>query len=317
VIVMAVTSLAPPARPQASDPPSPSALVTATSWVAAALALPTAAAGLFWRGGDGPSSVTTARGQMVELYGHGLYQYDSIFTAGAARGTDAVVILLGLPLLVVTTLRLRRRSARSGLLHAGALLLFVYVYGSASLGTVSHNPMFPAYVAVFSASLFGFIAALMAVDRAAFAGPLPRRGPAVFLFVSAALTLLVWTQPEVAALLDATVPERLGTASTDVTYALDVGIIVPAAVVAGVLILRRSPLGYIVAVPLLVLEVLLAPLIAAQTVSQVETGVSFTVAEMIGPLAGFLTLAAVAAWFLVAVARRTGRPPGGRLGGLR
>jgi hypothetical protein len=163
--------------------------------------------------------------------------------------------------------------------------------------------MFPAYVAVFSASLFGFIAALMAMDRTPLAGPLPRRGPAVFLFISAALTFLVWAQPEVTALVAGTVPARLGMASTDVTYAIDVGIIVPGAVLAGALILRRAPLGYVLALPLLVLEVLLAPLIAAQTIGQIAAGVSFTAAEVIGPMAGFVTLALVAAWLLTAILR--------------
>jgi hypothetical protein len=300
---MALTTLAASAAPQSSNPHRPAALVAALSWIAGAMAFPTAAAGLLWRGGDGPSVATTARGEKVELYGYGLYQFDSLFTAGTARGTDAAVLLIGIPLLIVTTLLVRRGSPRAGALHAGALLLFVYVYGSASLGTVSHNPMFPAYVAVFSTSLFGFIAALMAMDRTALAGRLPRRGPAAFLFASAALTFLVWAQPEWTALAAGTTPARLGMASTDVTYAIDVGIIVPAAALAGALILRRAALGYVLAIPLLVLEVLLAPLIAAQTLGQIAAGVSFTAAEIIGPMAGFVTLAVVAAWFLIAVIR--------------
>jgi hypothetical protein len=177
--------------------------------------------------------------------------------------------------------------------------------------------MFTAYVALLSASLFGFIAALMAVDPTAFARPLPRNGPALFLFISAAITLLVWATPEVTALIGATVPERLGTASTDVTYALDVGVIVPAAVLAGALILRRRALGYVIGAPLLVLEVLLAPLIAAQTIGQIDAGVSFSAAEVIGPMAGFVSLAFAAAWFLVGMTRRVDSRPNHRLGGTR
>jgi hypothetical protein len=49
-------------------------------------------------------------------------------------------------------------------------------------------------------------------------------------------------------------------------------IITPAAVAAGVLIWRRRPVGYRIAVPLMLVETLLAPLNAAQTISQLAAG---------------------------------------------
>jgi hypothetical protein len=82
-----------------------------------------------------------------------------------------------------------------------------------------------------------------------------------------------------------------------------VSIIVPTAFVAGRLILRRNPLGYLIAIPLLVLEAMLAPLIVAQSVSQVQAGVSFTPGEMVGPIAGFAVLGLLAIWIIVAILR--------------
>src|SRR4029078_1244117 len=81
-----------------------------------------------------------------------------------------------------------------------------------------------------------------------------------------------------------------------VTDALDLGIITPATIIAGVLMLRRAPLGYLIACALLVLEMLIAPMIAAQMVSQVIAGVMFSTGQMVGPIAGFslLALAAIA-----------------------
>jgi hypothetical protein len=91
--------------------------------------------------------------------------------------------------------------------------------------------------------------------------------------------------------------------TTEVTVALDLAVITPLLVAAAVLVLRREPLGYLLAVPLLVLEVMLAPMIAAQTVGQLQAGVTLSAGEVIGPVTGFVILAAVAAWFLVAIAR--------------
>ncbi len=87
------------------------------------------------------------------------------------------------------------------------------------------------------------------------------------------------------------------------TYALDLAVITPATFISGALILRRSPLGYLIALSLLVLEAMLAPLIVAQTVSQLAAGVTFTPAEIIGPIAGFVVLALVAVWTIFAILR--------------
>src|SRR3954471_1587532 len=75
------------------------------------------------------------------------------------------------------------------------------------------------------------------------------------------------------------------------------------------MILRRVPEGHLLAVSLLVLEAMLAPLIAAQTVSQLAAGVTFTPAEVAGPMAGFLLIAGAASWFLVGQLRSLGQGP--------
>jgi len=48
------------------------------------------------------------------------------------------------------------------------------------------------------------------------------------------------------------------------------------------------------AFPLLLLEAMLAPMITAQTISQIAAGVSLSPGEMIGPVAGFVVLTGVA-----------------------
>jgi hypothetical protein len=271
------------------------------------LALIAAGVGLFWQDGGGSFSFTTLRGQSVEMYGRGLYRYDTSFVGAGNRGTDVVTLFLGIPLLVVSTVLYRRGSLRGGLLLTGALTWFLYVSASYALGAVAYNNLFLVYVALFSASLFAFVPAFTSIDAHAlssyFSSRMPRRGPAFFMFASGLLTLFVWLIKPTTALIQGRPPEHLGPYSTLFTNAVDMAIIVPAAFVAGSLILGRNPLGYLIAVPLLVLEAMLAPLIMAQTVSQVQAGVSFTPGEMVGPIAGFVVLGLLAIWFIVAILR--------------
>jgi hypothetical protein len=81
----------------------------------AGLALIAALAGLFLPGGNGPFTFTSLRGHEVEMFGRGLYQYDTLLVGAALRGTDAVTLLVSLPLLVLFTWRARRGSPNAPL----------------------------------------------------------------------------------------------------------------------------------------------------------------------------------------------------------
>jgi hypothetical protein len=281
----------------------------AVIWLAsliAALSLVVAGVGLFWQDSGSPSSIITVRGESAQVYGQGLYRYDSVFLGSGNQGTDAVVLALGIPLLVLSTVLYRRGSVRGGLLLLGTLFYFFYVYTSYSLG-VAYNELFLVYVALFSASLYAFVLTFTSFDMEAlpahFTSGLPRRVPALFMLASGLVTLVVWSSPLLVALSQGHMPDRLDHYTTKVTEALDIAIIVPAAFASGWLILRRAPLGYLIAFALLILEAMLAPLIVAQTVSQLAAGVSFPPGQIVGMIGGFSVLAVMAIWVIVALNR--------------
>lgn len=269
------------------------------SFLVAALALVAAGSGLFWQDGGEALTFTTLRGETVEIYGRGLYRHDSLFAAAAHRGTDLVILGLGIPLLVLAALLYRRGSIPGGLLLNGALAFFLYVYATLSFG-VAYNVLFLVYVALFSASFFAFVLSFQAVQPLAsrFTERLPRRGIAAFLFASGLLTLAVWLEAPLRSLIGGEPPALLDGYTTLVTYALDLAIIVPAVFLAGSLLLRRDARGYVIAFPLLILIVMLVPVITAQTVNQLRAGVTLTPPEIIGPVGGFLLLGTIAVWIV-------------------
>lgn len=276
------------------------------SVVIALLAMFAAGAGLFWGEGEGPASFTTLRGQTVRMYARGLYRYDTLFIGAGNKGVDAVVLGLGIPLLLVSALLYRRGSPRGALLLTGVLAYFLYVYVSMAFGA-AYNPLFLVYVALFSASFFAFVRALASMDwqllPAHVSRRVPRRGLAFFLFACGMVTIAVWFGPLLSSLLQGRPPRLLDSYTTMVTYALDLSLITPAAFLAGVLLLRSEPLGYLVAIPLLGILVLLGPGFALGTANQLSAGVPFTPGELIGPIAGFSVLSLAALGFLVALLR--------------
>lgn len=276
------------------------------SSLVALLAAIAAATGLFLRNGGEPFLFSTLRGQSAQIYGQGLYRYDTLFIGAGFKGADTIVLFLAVPLLVISIILYQRGAVNGQLLLAGTLGYFLYNYASMALGA-AYNRLFLLYIVIFSASLFAFVLVFSAVDVDAIASQipagLPRRGLAIFMFVAGLITLVVWGEPLVRALLAGGPPDRMDSYTTMVTYALDLAIITPATFLCGVLVLRGNPWGYVVAAPLLVLIILLAPQITLSTIFQRSAGVSFTTAEMVGPVAGFVVLGLIAVWLFVGILR--------------
>lgn len=274
----------------------------AVIWLAgllAGLALLAAGAGLFWPVTGAPYTFTSLHGDVVDIYGQGLYAGDATMKSGATRGTDVVTIVLAIPLLVGALARYRHGSARGALLLAGALTFFLYVYATNAM-SVAYNGLFLLYVAIFSLSFFTWCLMMMAIQpiAARFPASLPYRGIATFLLLCGLLTGFVWLEPIVGASLRGTPPDLLDHYTTLVTEALDLALIVPGCFLAGVMLWRRDPRGVGVAVPLLVLLLLVGPAVAAMTWFQVADGIVFTVPQIVGPIGGFLVLGVIDIWVL-------------------
>jgi hypothetical protein len=279
------------------------AIVTLAA-LAAALTLAAALGGILSQQPGQPVAFTSARGEPVELFGHGLYRYDSLFSGANYRAQDLVMLVLGVPVLCTAAVLASRGSRRGRLLLAAAFGAVAYVYASMAL-MAAFNSYFLVYVAILSTSLCGLVLTLVTLaehDTDGLGGrPLPYRSGGIFLLAGGAVTLVVWLLPLLGAQLGGSPPEHLDHYTTMVTDALDLALITPGAVIAGVLLLRRLPLGMILAMPLLGIIVLLLPLIVGGTVSQVAAGIEFTPAELVGPIAGF-GLLGVAGTILLAVA---------------
>jgi hypothetical protein len=272
----------------------------------AMLALVAAAVGLFWGGGGSPFTFTNVHGQAVQMYGQGLYRYDSRLIGTGYRVQDAVTLLLGIPLLVFALLRYRRGSLKGGLLLAGMLTYFLYNYASMALGA-AYNNLFLIYVALFSASLFGLVLALAAFDLQAlprhFSNRMPWRGITIFLIVTGEVLFAVWLFMSILpALIQGQAPPDLGSYTTVITWAMDLGVVGPALIVVGVLLRQRAPVGYLLAAALLVFSTVLGISLAAMGIAQFLAGL-FGIGQFIGMVVSFAILALVAFWFTVVLFR--------------
>jgi hypothetical protein len=279
----------------------------------ALLATISASAGLFVTGGTGPYPFETLRGQTVMLYGRGLYANDSLFFGAAFRGTDVVTLLVGVPLLLISYGWSRRNALKGQIALIGVLYYFLY-NGASLTFAAAFNPCFLLYTALFSASLFAVIVALVTYDTSTLArqiGPaFPHRRMAVFMISVGIAMLLLWLSEVIEPVLTGHAPELLGSYTTLFTHGFDLAVIAPAAISIGVLLWQRNPAGYLLAAPLLILCTLIGIVVIAQTISQAMAGLILPVGVYIGMVGSWVVMGAFAIGLTLAYFRSLATPSG-------
>ena len=77
------------------------------------------------------------------------------------------------------------------------------------------------------------------------------------------------------------------------------GVIAPTAFLASVLLIRRAPLGYLLASIILVLLAIIGVVVVAQTVAQTLARITLSTGEYIGKVGTFVILSLIAIWLMV------------------
>jgi hypothetical protein len=213
------------------------------------LAIFAAGMGLFYSSEGEPYEFISHRGEKVMINGQGLYSYDTISMAAQAQGNDVVTLFVGVPLLAFSGWLAFKNSMRGRLLLTGTLGFFLYTYMSMSMLS-AFNMLFLVYVGLFSMSLFAFILCMMSFDirrlPSYFSPKLPHGWIAGLLFFVAGFLALAWLGRILPPLINNTTP-ALENTTTLVIQAMDLGLIVPLFILAGILLLRHNPWGYLLA----------------------------------------------------------------------
>lgn len=247
------------------------------------LALLAASTGLFYDTSGEPYPYTNHRGEIVMLNGHGLYFHDTVSTAAQMQANDLITLLLGLPLLAVSARLAFRRSLRGKLLLTGTLGFFLYTYMSMSMLT-AYNNLFLIYVVLFAMSLYAFILSMMTIDVNTlpehFSPRLPHGWLAGLLFAIGGFLTLAWLGRIGAPLMQGVDPVLENT-TTLVIQAMDLALIVPLAILAGILLLRKRAWGYLLASVAILKGLTMALAVSAMGINMALQGVPDSLAILI------------------------------------
>lgn len=183
------------------------------------------------------------------LYWPSYYGANAQAVASEGLVWDMVNLALATPLFVVATIAAHRDSLRGSIAAAGLTLYFVYVYFMYAT-MMALTPLFFAYVAITGIGVVTFGARIYTIDLKDLARRMshrfPRRFFTGFAFAISAALLVLWGLRVDDILRNGFPPELEGMTTLE-TQAFDLGLIVPLAVMSGVLLLRRHPWGYLLA----------------------------------------------------------------------
>ena len=156
----------------------------------------------------------------------------------------------------------------------------------------AYNSFFLLYVALFTMSLYAFILSLMAIDVQSlpehFSPRLPRGWIAGVLFAVGGFLTLAWLGRIGSPLMQGVDP-ALENTTTLVIQAMDLALIAPLAILAGILLLRRNAWGYLLASVAILKGLTMALAVSAMGINMALQGVP----DSLGILIPFLVLTAL------------------------
>lgn len=268
--------------------------VKVLSMVSAVATIVSSFIGLFYTYGGQRYFVENIYGQRISIYGDGIYAYNSLLKVGATKGTDLAMIIVSVFLLIMLIFLNAKRF--NSYLIAGLQSCLLYSSTCLIMG-VSFNRLFPLYLLQFSTSLFAFLLWLLDLkQRGNFEDKLYEKrlkGTALFLFVGGC-SVLIWLTFIIPAVITGKPTNFIEIYTTEPTYAIDLGIILPSCIATGIALLRKKKIAYAIAPVLLTLITCVGLCVIFQTIAQSSLGIVLEIGQMIGMVVSFVVLGVIA-----------------------
>lgn len=205
--------------------------------------------GIISNEGGGTFIYESIRGQMVEIYGKGVYRHMSSDVALQGIAQDYVTLFVAIPALLVAFFYTKKHSFKAKLVLSGVLLYFTLTY-LFYVAIALYNELFLVASLTLFVSLFSFILNMMSFDfqhiKTRFNPQASMRLASLFLIMIAIMMAMLWLSVIVPPMLDGSFyPKTLYHYSTLIVQGYDLGIFLPLAMISGILGLKKNEYAYV------------------------------------------------------------------------
>lgn len=266
---------------------------TSLALLIAILSAIAAGIGIFSGGGPGSSSIISVRGEEVTLYGKGAYHHMSAEVAPQGIAQDVVTLFIGIPLLLISLLLYRKGSLRGKVFLTGVLGYFLTTYLFFTMMAM-YNQLFLLWVALLSLCFYAFYISFKSLDEHELATRTEAKHPVKligsFLIFCAVSIASLWLSIVLPPALSGTIPRETEHYTTLVVQALDLSILLPAAFIAGVLLIKKRSFGYKLSAIYLVFLSLLMTALSAKVIAMALLGYNVIPVIFIIPLFNIMAI---------------------------
>lgn len=240
--------------------------------------------------------VTNQYGDIVKMYGSGIYAHDSFFKAPILIGTDICVLFGLVPLFIYSFLQNRNeRSNRSKVKLLSVYAAAFYYAASISFG-VTYNHYHLLYIALFSCTLFGLFSIVREIKLKELDYKVTK-GVCLFLILAGAALIVAWMPDIVSSILSNKSLMLIEVYTTEITYVLDMGIIGPLCLICFNLLRKEDKLGIVILACLLKTCIIVGIMMISQTACQILSGYEVTIPVLITKSGSFVLLGGFALYF--------------------
>ena len=243
--------------------------------------------------------VDNVYGQQVELYGKGVYAYNSTLTVSSRLGADWMGILGGVFLLFLCFNKGEKTWVN--VLKTAQCTMFIYYFACLTF-SISMNRLYLFYVFAFGLSVLLSIHLLSnyfkytGVKKEAKTNK--NAGISRCLAISGGITIIIWLSMIIPCLISQNYGELVGVLTTEVTYAIDLGLLCPLMIICAIWIRNKDDNGYKLAPILLYILFSVAPMVILQNFYCIKLGIDVPLPALIGTVLSFVVMGIFAIVYL-------------------
>lgn len=240
--------------------------------------------------------ITNQYGNVVKMYGAGIYAHDSYMKAPILIGTDFCILFLFVPLLCIASIKNSKEESNTSRLSLMSMYGVACYYAASLCFGVSYNRMMLLYIALFTCTLFGMFAILGKIE-------VPKlrynatKGSYRFLVLSGIALIIAWMPDIIPTVIAGTPLSLIEVYTTEITYILDMGIIAPLCFLSIYLLKKQAGFGTLLLAMLYKICIIVGVMMIPQTICQVLSGFEMPIPALITKSGSFLLLGGFAIYF--------------------
>lgn len=235
--------------------------------------------------------ITNIYGQSIELFGSGVYYFDSYFKAPIFIGTDFTILVLVVPLLITCLVWYNSKPNNKSRLSLISLLGVIFYYSLSISTGVTYNYLFLLYMFSVMFSWLGIYILIRELNFVSLSLKSSKKSYQFFLIISGIALFSIWLMDIVPTIIMNKPLMLIETYTTEVTYVYDMAFISPMMFLSYYLIKKNDNVGVILLSCMLVLCTIIGVMLPIQTIFQLLANIIIPIPVLVIKVGVFVLLA--------------------------